>query len=53
VKASEISFADYLESIRGIATAAADDFSIGNDPHYPLIALDSLAQCAQCEPMTY
>jgi hypothetical protein len=51
--ALETSFANSWESIPGIATAAADDFSNGNDPHYPLIALDSLAQCVQGESMTY
>lgn len=51
--ALETSFAGYWASIRGIATAAARDITSGNDPHYPLIALDSLAQCAQADPMTY
>jgi hypothetical protein len=51
--ALETAFANYWGSIRGIAIAAARDITSGNDPHLPLIALDSLAPCAQCEPMTY
>jgi len=51
--ALETSFANSSASIRGIATAAARDITSGNDPLFPLIALDSLAQRAQCEPMTY
>jgi hypothetical protein len=39
--ALETSFVNSWESIHGIAAAAARDITSGNDPHYPLIALDS------------
>ena len=51
--ALETSFANSWASIRGIATGAARAITNGNGPHYPLIALDSLTQCAQGERMTY